>query len=112
MVDMDVSDDMEEILFLLEDNVFDRWRMNFHFLNLNHNIYGRFYERVTNRLGDVRNMNLPAIKGPPNTDKLLVSQWTCAPASPDPNSCFRTFRKRDSTRGSETPPPPRCNPTA
>lgn len=80
MVDMDVSDDLEEILFLLEDNVFDRWRMNFHFLNLNQNIYGRLYERVTNRLGDVRNMNLPAIKGPPNTDKLLVGYRTRSPA--------------------------------
>lgn len=70
MEDMDLSDDLEQILFLLEDNVLVRWRIEYNFFN--QSIYGRLFERG-NRFGDPRNMSLPEIKAPPNTVKLLVS---------------------------------------
>lgn len=71
MEDMDLSEDLEEILFLLEDNIFVRWRIDLNFFN--QSIYGRLFERGNRgAFGDLRNMNLPEIKGGPNTTKLMV----------------------------------------
>lgn len=71
MDDMDLSDDLDEILFLLDDNVFVRWRVDTNFFN--QSIYGRLMERGNLRFREFRNMRLPEIKGEPNLTKLQAS---------------------------------------
>lgn len=66
------EDNLEEIMFLLEDNVFVRWRIDFNFFN--QSIYGRLFERNHIFGFDNRDMTMPEIKGAPNTTKLLVSK--------------------------------------
>lgn len=68
---MDLSDDLNQILFLIEDSVFVRWRLDYNFFN--QSIYGRLFERGNLRFRDYQNMSLPEIKGEPNTTKLQVS---------------------------------------
>lgn len=74
--EMDLSDDLNDILFLIEDNVFVRWRIDYNFFN--QSVYGRLFERGNLRFRDYggRNLNLPEIKGEPNTKKLQVSGST------------------------------------
>lgn len=69
MEDMDLSEDLEEILFLIEDNMFVRWHLEFNFFN--QSIYSRLFDRI--RFGEPRNTNLPVIATPPNTGNLIVS---------------------------------------
>lgn len=103
MEDMDLSEDvdLEEILFLLEDNVLVRWRIEYNFFN--QSIYGRLFERG-NRGMDHRNMKLPEIKGAPNTAKLLVPSSTYRPCVSLTNHITLPSRKRDSFRRSVQPP--------
>lgn len=113
MEDMDLSEDLEEILFLLEDNVFVRWRIDFNIFNFNQSIYGRLFERG-NRFGygDPRNMNLPEIKGPPNTTKLLVCISSHSDYTPDPTNPLKCFQKTgfyQKVRGATTSQNQPCN---
>lgn len=70
MEDLYLSEDLhDELMVMLDDNVFVRWRIDFSFFN--RSIYGRLFERVGSRFGD-GNPHLPQIKGLPNTSQLLV----------------------------------------
>lgn len=108
MEDMDLSEDLEEILFLLEDNIFVRWRIDLNFFN--QSIYGRLFERGNRgAFGDLRNMNLPEIKGGPNTTKLMVGITSAAMFHSGRDqfhnkNFFCTFRNPGSFKGSVGPP--------
>lgn len=64
----------DEILFLLDEHIFVRWRIDYDFSN--RSIYNRLFDRNSSRnLRDVRSRHLPEIKAKPNTAKLQVRMW-------------------------------------